>query len=756
MAATQLGTTFEQIRSRFDAELDDFYAGYPSNTENLEAEMNRLAAAHPEWNAFQTKAALYDAISRLADVHIFRYMPFYFEVKTGRSRFSWGIGGVGAWLFESSFGLDYRARAKEIQDEYADFFAFNSPFAAAFDHDHHCVGYDNVLAKGLKGTLNEIETRLRQGVAANEGDFLLSAASGLRALMRISEHFAARAENMLAIETDPLVRGNLIRIRDAARRCPTNPPESFYEALNALIFMREICGSFEGMGISTFGQVDRMLYPYYQRDMQSGRIDQAEARYLLDAFLAYTEVKFECRTSRHETSTTVVIGGCGSDGVPVFNDITQMIIASYRELRLGEPKLHCRISPDHPDQYFKQVAELVADGLNVSAIYNDPTVISANVRCGRDIGDARLYAGGGCQENLLANTELSSRATLYCNLPNVLLLTLFPDRFSPPPEVVLPADSRKGATVDFECLYSAFIANLGAISRALVGRRNLLEAEGVLFNPCPLLSSTIDDCILRGRDMTDGGTRYSSGSIGLTGPATLIDSLYVLKRLVFDEGSIAFESLKAALLSDWQGVEPLRRRIITDARRYGRGDSEIRDFSARVFEDIARATSGMPNARGGRYEASLFSHTTYRGLAKRTGATPDGRRSGDDLAKGIGPSFLTLGESCPATDILRSIEPIDFTAFTVIGVLDLKFPQMRGKKNNNGGRIIESVIRHFLDCGGPVLQINCLDQAELIGARLHPEQHSDLIVRVSGFSARFVTLDPKLQEEIINRTAAIV
>ena len=153
------------------------------------------------------------------------------------------MGGIGSWLMEKPFGIDYKADAKELQEQYKDFFAFNSAFAAAFDHDHHCVGYDNVLAKGLNGILDEIEARLQKGVGAEERDFLQSAATGLRALMRIAKRFAALAEEMLADETDPLIRANLERIRDAAQRCPADSPGTFFEALNTLIFMREICGS---------------------------------------------------------------------------------------------------------------------------------------------------------------------------------------------------------------------------------------------------------------------------------------------------------------------------------------------------------------------------------------------------------------------------------------------------------------------------------------------------------------------------------
>ena len=740
--------SFCKIRSEFDTELNSYYSTYPTRVDHIEREINHLTAADSDTSPFRAKAALYNAVSRCADVHIFRYLPFYFEVNTGRARHSWGIGGIGAYLMESAFGRDYKERAKELQEEYADFFSFNSPFAGAFDHDHHCVGYDNVLEKGLNGILEEIEARVRQNKAPEEQDFLLSAAAGIRAMIEIAGRFAELAGKLKEDEQDPLVRANLRRIYNAALRCPMHPPTTFFEALNTLIFMREICGSLEGMGISTFGQVDRMLYPYYREDKRTGRIDRTEAQYLIDSFLAYTEVKFECRIGSRETSTTVVIGGCDEEGYPVFNELTKLIISSYRELRLSNPKLHCRISPDHPVEYFEQVSALVADGLNVAAIYNDPVVIGANVKNGREKRDARLYVAGGCQENMLANTEINSRATVYCNLSNVLLATLFPDRFESPRDVTLITDSS-----NFDTLYAAFIANLNRLAGKLVERRNRLEADGVRFNPCPLLSSTIDDCIVRRRDMTDGGTRYSSGSVGLTGSATLINSLFVIKKRVFEEGAIGLRELRDALTSDWNGLEFLRMRLVSSLPLYGSGDSDVCDFSAKVFKDIARATSGMPNARGGRYEASLFSHLTYRRFGEKTGATPDGRRNGDDLSKGVGPSFLTLGDECPATRIVDCLKPIDFKDFAVIGVLDLKLPSFRGN-GSNGGRIVKAVIQRFLECEGSVLQINCVDQAQLVDARSHPERHADLVVRVSGYSARFVHLDPELQEEIINRTAA--
>ncbi len=739
--------SFLDQREAFDSELDSFYATYPVDVDDLCRSLSQQSRSHPEWTPFRRKALCYEAAARECDVKVFRHCPFYFELQSGRSRHSWGRDGIGGWLRSEPFGLEYERRAAEWREPWQGLVSFNGQ--ADSDLDHHCVGYDNVLRLGLRGLIDRAQQRLETAEDHRQREFLQAQITGLEAMIAIAHRFGERAHEMLADEADPRVRSRLERIAQTAPRVPAEPPATFFEALNTILFSREIIASIDGMGVSAFGHIDRMLWPYYQADLAAGRITPEEAKDLLAAFLAYTDVKFEALRMRKETSTVVFIGGCNADGEVVYNDVTRMIVECYRELRLVSPKLQARLSPRHSQEYFALLADFIAAGTNVMAVYNDDVVIEANVKTGKALRDARLYVGGGCQENILQNTEISSRATMFFSLPAVLEIGLRPGTWAAFREGERLELTSQADCANFEGFYHSYLENLRRVVHRLIENRNRLEAQGAEYNACPLLSATIDDCTADAKDMTEGGCRYSTASVDFVGIGTLIDSLYAVRRMVFETGEMTMDELAAACERDFEGLERLRQRLIHRAPKFGRDDDAVlQAFAARVFADLAAIGTGQPNSRGGQYVASLFAHRSNVSRGRACGATPDGRNAKDDFSQGMGPSITALGPRGAIGDVLSAIEPVDLTAYPVVAVLDMKLPLTPGGR---GAMLVEAVLHRFLACGGSVLQVNAVDARILREARENPQRHPDLTVRVSGFSARFSTLDGATQDEVIRR-----
>jgi len=738
---------FVSERPSFEQEMDAFYATYPVDVTALFRKMDETSARHPEWGPCRRKALIYETAAARCHVHVFRHYPFYYELVSGRNRRQWGLGGIGSWLLQQ----DRQRALSEHAAAWADACAergLSHNYGPVLDLDHHCVGYDNVLRLGLTGLIAQSEQRLERTTDARERDFLEATIIGNRSLIRIAERFAQVAQSMAKEEADPHIVQRLHRIAATARRVPAEPPCTFYEALNSILFMREISGSLEGIGESILGHVDRMLGSYLERDLQAGRITMEEAGDLIQAFLALTDVKFNTRHEPRETSTTVVIGGCDRDGRPVFNDMTRLILEAYDELRLVNPKLNARLSPRHPAEYHHLLAGLAAAGTNVLALFNDDVIIEANSRMGKAVEDCRLYVGGGCQENVLQNTEINSRASVYLNLAHVFLMGFFPQQWEwYTAQRGIDLRAYEGA-LTFDALRRRFLANLKAVANDHIDVRNGTEKEGWWWNPCPLHSSTMDDCIENARDMMAGGTRYAGASVSLIGVGTLLDSLYAVKQLVFDDRHVTLRELGDILEADFEGYERLRQYMVRRVPKYGRDNETMGAFSAELFADLARVTSGRPNTRGGRYEASLFVYRAFVRMGTQTSATPDGRRAGEPLSPGMSPSPLALGDSTSIGTLLSAVQPLDLTAYPVVAVLDMKLPWASAGLRPE---VIVPVIRRFLDVGGSVLQLNVVDPVALQEARAHPERHADLVVRVSGYSARFTTLPVELQDEIIAR-----
>ena len=657
--------------AELERELDAFYSTYPVEVSALFEEMDEISAAHPGWGPCRRKALIYETGAERCEAHVFRHCPFYYELAGGRDRREWGFGGIGSWLLgqprQQGLAAGPAAWARTRQEHGL------SHGPPVLDLDHHCVGYDNVLRLGLNGITAAARERLATAREPSEQDFLEAVIIGNENLIRIAERFGDRAREMAASESDCVVRTGLRRIATVAAHVPAAAPRTFYEALNTVLFMRELTGSLEGIGVSVLGHLDRMLGPYLERDLAAGRTTREEASDLLATFLAITDVKFSIRREPRETSTTVVIGGCDREGAPVFNDVTRMIIAGYRDLRLVNPKLNARVSSRHPPEYFQCLGELQAAGTNVLAVFNDDVVIAANVRTGKAVEDCRLYVGGGCQENMLQNTEINSRASIYLNLLHVFLMGFRPDEwqwYSGHAGISLESYEEAGS---FEAFLQCLLRNLRAVADAHIDERNATEAEGGWWNPCPLTSSPLDDCIANARDMMAGGTRYAGASVSLIGVGTLTDSLLAVRHAIYENRLLPLRQLWEVLAGDFEGEEALRHYLISRAPKVGR-DAEAEPFAARVFADLARVTSGRPNTRGGRYEASLFVYRAFVGMGRKTGATPDGRRAGEDLSQGMGPSRLALDGGADLGRVFDAVATIDLTAYPVVAMLDAKLP----------------------------------------------------------------------------------
>lgn len=743
---------FSSERALFAREMDAYYGSPALDISGWLRDLGAAGARCPDESPFKKKILGYRLIAERCPVHVFRHCPFYFELNTGRPRTDLGYGGLGCWMKQ-------QPAAQAIRDEAARWW---QPCNAAglsegwlvTDDNHHTMDYGKVLTSGCNGIIREIEAQRPLASSASERDFLDAAIEGHKAVIRVAERFAAEAARAAAREETPAIRARLERLASSAARAPAMPAASFYEALNTLLFMCYMMPALESSGLSTFGRVDCLLEPYYRRDIESGRIAPEEARDLLARFLAISDVRFGMRTAdgRHVgTNGTIVLGGCDGDGTPVFNDLTRMILDLHRELRLVDPKINARVSPDHPTEYIDCLARFAAGGGNALAVFNDTVIIAANVKAGKALEDSRRYVGGGCQENVIEDCEINSRASIYLNAVQVFGMGFSPARwrFFTERERFTPRVYADCAT--FDAFYAAFLENLKTVVGLHIDQRNRTECRSREYNPCPFHSSVLKDCVRRRRDMMEGGCRYSPGSVSLVGIGTLIDSLYAVKIAVYERRMLTLNDLRRMLDTDFEGEAVMRGVLEHRIAKFGQEDEAIRAFSARVFADVARASSGRANTRGGSYEASLFSFRSFAALAGATGATPDGRRAGELLSAGMSPSLLALGQESSVGQVLAALEPLDLTLYPVIAVLDVKLPAVRGRLPPDA---LAPVIRRFMEVGGSVLQMNVVDQRLLEEARAHPERHPDLVVRVSGYSSYFNVLHPSIQDEIVCRTVA--
>ena len=745
----------------------DGWARFPEENRQLRQAivdtMSAYAGAHPSEHPSLLKARTHEVMAELFTPVLFPHSPFFFEMGL-RFAESWGTPAypctVGDWNLHAHAADVYQ------RPEWENILACQNmgipPGAphlwniwSGFDLDHHCLGNTKLLRVGIDGLLREIVERLAQPCTADQQANLTAMARSCRAVLRVAAKFGESAASLLRTTTDANARRFLNMIVEATGHVPAQPPRTFYEGLAMLWFLREVTATMETIGVSVLGHVDRQLIELYRADLAAGRLTEAAARDLLARWMLPTDVKFHLEDcSWPETSTCLELGGCDEEGKVVWNEVTRLVIETHYAHRLINPKLNCRFSADSPREYLDLISRTILAGHNQFALLNDDVLIPACVRAGKTEREARLYVNGGCQETIVEGVEHSAGAYFYFNMPRILDLCLQPYAADASPRS-LPADARAllPQPITEVTTFDDFSAQvLRALLSTMATGAAWARAVGTdywRYHPCPFFSATLEGCIAHGKDYTQGGAKYNPSGIALCGLATMVDSLYAIRRAVFDDGWLSYVELQQALAANWSGYDELRARL-RRLPKYGQGDGEVDALAAWLMREFADGIRAMPNERGGHYQGSFFVYYAFSWFAPAVRATPDGRVAGELLSQGIAPHRTTA--SANITETIHTLSSLDFCDFPGNNVLDVQLPIGQAIAPET----LTAVMRSFAQLGGPTLQPNSVDIAQLRDAQLHPEQHKALTVRISGLSAYFVTLNRDVQDEIIARAVVSV
>ena len=707
----------------------------------------------PEASAARHKAVMYRLIAEHCEPTIMPHSPFFFETVM-RPPMNWGTPGdknmCGAALYRQRISEDERhdlsRKIHLFQVSNPERLAsFWSIYGGYFDTDHHTPGYTRIFQIGFEGIRAEILALPAQN---DETEAMLA---GIDALLKIATRFAEKAEAMLETETDSLVRRNLQMIASAARRVPAHPPQTFYEGLAMILFVREVMATLDAIGLSVLGRPDKLLIDLYRADLAAGRLTVPEAEELVAQWLLpHDEKTFVRERPWPENSTCIVLGGCDEDGNTVFNELTKMFIDLHCRMRLFTPKLNCRCSADSPKEYLDLISGYLRRGYNQFACLNDDVLVRALVRMGRLPAHARNYVNGGCQEPMCEGYEHTAGAFYYFNMVEAFRVFYHgiptpddPAAANAATELLLPPLDKEPP--HFSNFYQEILRRY---RRFLETSTGWLREKGEIFSeihPSPLFSSTLDGCVDNGLDYTAGGARYNFTGIACMGLANIVNSLMVIKKAVYDDRLVSYDELRQIVADNWPASsEPLRQQLMA-LPRYGDDEPEVTELAARFMADICSLIRSCENERGEYYQPSFFVYYAFRSIGILTGPTPDGRRQGEVLAQGSAPSRNKAPDSI--TEVLASMSALDFADCPGNAVFDFQLPLTP----HLTVPILSATLRSALASGVATVQPNLVDVEVLKDAQIHPEEHPDLTVRIAGLSALFVKLDKGIQDEIISR-----
>lgn len=630
-------------------------------------------------------------------------------------------------------------------------------------------GHEKALKKGFKGILKEAEEALskidfRDKDAVNRSLFLKAVIICYKAVIGFIRRYEKFAQELALKEKDLDGKKELEKISNACKWIAENPARTFFEALQVTWFIQLLLWIESNGHAQAIGRLDQYLYPYFKKDIKEGILSKEEALELIGCFFIkvgkikklrpWSETKF---LGGFPNFQAITIGGVDLSGRDVTNELSYLILEATACLKIPEPVVIIRVHSKTPDDFLlKGVEALIRHGGGLPAFFSDEAVIPAILNVGISLNEARNYTMGSCSEPIISGKSLSHAGSMtYVNLLKLLELALNGGR-NPNTNICLcPHDKDLATFESFDEVIEAYKKQLRYYVRCIPLFADVIAQAFADLNPTPYTSGLLDYRIEIGKDMTEGGgPNWNNTEINLYGPANVANSLAAIKKLVFEEKRISGKELKESLLTNFEGSRGEEiRKMLLNAPKYGNDD----DYTDSIMKDacesfIREIRKYDPPWGGGTYGISIQTTTGNVPAGEAVNATPDGRKAGEALADNISPQAGT--DLNGVTAMLKSVSKVDHSSYLNGTILNVKFHPTAVK--GEGANKLAALIRTYLiDFKGWQIQFNIVSAEKLREAQRKPEEYKDLIVKVAGYSAQFISLDKKLQDQIIFRTGNV-
>ncbi|NLM96912.1 MAG: formate C-acetyltransferase/glycerol dehydratase family glycyl radical enzyme [Halanaerobiaceae bacterium] len=641
-----------------------------------------------------------------------------------------------------------------------------------FSPDH---GY--LIRTGLRKIIDDCKERLANlDKTAPEyhqkREFYQSLIISCEAVIKYAHRYADLALEVAKRTEDPVRRQELEKIAEICRNVPEYPARSFYEAIQFVTFTQIVLQIEDnGQGISV-GRFDQFLYDFYKADIESGELTYDKAVELTENFYAmlYTvnRIKSWSDTDFFRGSPmfqNLTVGGIDPvTGQDATNDLTYIALQATADTRLTQPSLTARMHKNAPEKYKKRVAEVIRLGTGYPAVFNDDAYIAALINRGYSVEDASDYCVIGCAEAGPAGLLGGRTGGAWLNMTKILELTLN-NGYDPRTGASLHPNKSNKTLAEFssyEELEEEYYRQLRYyISLEMIMENTIdLLYEKHMEEPLAAALGCPRTTIPRGLPMKKGGAKYDFTGQQTIGTANIANSLYAIKKLVFEDKKLTGEQLLHALHTNFEDntTNPTGeeiRQMCLNVEKYGNDIDEVDTLAREALQAVCEEQVKYFNTRKGRGPIGCHLHTSTTTVSSNTpfgrfcGATPDGRKAGMPVADGQSPMRGT--DVNGPTAALKSVSKLRQVLLSCGSLYNLKFSpnDLAGK---NGLKRFISLIDYYFSMGGMQMQFNVVSKETLLEAQKKPEQHKSLLVRVAGYSAYFVTLEKTVQEDIIERT----
>ena len=622
---------------------------------------------------------------------------------------------------------------------------------------HVAADYSLLLEKGLVKLGDEIKAKrdaldIAKLENVHKRHFMDAVLICYDAVIAYANRYAELAEQQ-AETASPERKAELLRLAEICRKVPAGPAETFYEAIQSSWFLYVALMN-EGWGAGmTFGRADQLWYPYYKKDIESGRITKEQAHELLCCLFIKMNGAVNPQSnivsavmSGSPLMQSLTVGGILPNGEDAINEMSYLLLDAEADVSLVMDDVVVRVNQKNPDQFLQYAGKAARKLRGKLKFVNDDITIKGMVVDGIPIEYARDYISTGCH-NPTVPAVTHDMGGVSLNYPFILELALNNGVSRVTGQQIGPKTGDPRNFSSFGQVLDAFRAQFRAMVNIMFFFEN---TDLTLFSslPTPLLSSFYHGCLDRGLDINEGGAYRRTHTIGISGAPNVGDSLEAIRELVFVDKKLTMSRLMDALDANFEGYDDVLA-LIQKTPKFGNNKPEVDLLLRATLAESCDYIRSHTTFAGGVSGAGCITMTANMPFGAVLGATPDGRKAGEPISEG-GISPHQGRNVSGITSTMASVAALDQIKLSHGSILNVRI-SAECVKDEPSLKKFASLIRTFCDLGGDLVQFNFVDNETLRDAQRHPENYRDLLVRVATYSAYFVELSPELQEDIIAR-----
>lgn len=592
------------------------------------------------------------------------------------------------------------------------------------DFGHTATDWESVIALGLFGLKARAEEYAKAAKTQSQKRFFGGVIRVYGAALKMLERAAAFAKE-----------NGLFEMSEGLIALTKRAPKTLYEVMQTMIVYYLLQQEIDGTPLRTFGRLDCLLKPYFEKE------EQQKAKSLIADFLQALD------SIKATANIPFALGGTNEQGESLVCDLSYVLLDAYKAGGYANVKLHILCSDTTPKSFVREALSAVRSGANSIVFLSDKRVIQALEGIGIEKADAADYQVVGCYE-CGGKNEITCSCNAIVNIQKAVeyALTGGVDMFTGK-KVGL---SHNASLTTFDEFFDEVKRQLKHLCDCAVCATDRWEERYQKIHSSPVLSGAYRSCLEQGADVyCECSAKYNNSSVNGIALATAADSLYAIKKCVYEDGAFTLDGLKDVLQSNWEGQEVCRLRHKNRFAKFGTANKEVDQIACELVDVLAGSINGRPNAKGGVYRLGLFSIDWRWAYGEKTAASADGRKAGEPLSQNSGATFGADKEG--ATAHFASVAALDSSKTPNCTIVDIDLHSSAVKGENGLDGMLSALLTYF-KLGGFGVHYNVLDTDVLIDAKNHPEKYPNLQVRLCGWNVLFSTLSEREKDEFIARS----